>query len=216
MLVHRFPIEICIVDPSKAKPHVMTKDYSSFPRVERNASFGAPSKQINSDTDVVRFMRSIACQRIVGFVLLLNDAVKGKTCIDADIHLSSTILAIGRVLEELNRFIDDIRPSTGPRRFGNVAFRDWIRRLEEALLSIKPANRQRAPSLLREHLPEECHPALVEITPYFLGGFGSGQRLDYGTGHELSFAAFLCTLILLRILDPATDAEAAALVLFPR
>jgi serine/threonine-protein phosphatase 2A activator len=32
---------------------------------------------------------------------------------------------------------------------------------------------------------------LEEIKQYFLGGFGSSQRLDYGTGHELSFLAFL-------------------------
>lgn len=70
--------------------------------------------------------------------------------------------------------------------------------------------------LLREYLPQECHPALVEITPYFLGGFGSGQRLDYGTGHELSFAAFLSTLFLLRLLDPAKDSVAGALVVFPK
>ena len=78
------------------------------------------------------------------------------------------------------------------------------------------ADSKQGPMLLKQHLPEECHPALVEIIPYFLGGFGSGQRLDYGTGHELSFAAFLCTLFLLRILDPAMDSVATALVMFPR
>ncbi|KAL9603818.1 MAG: hypothetical protein Q9219_000927 [cf. Caloplaca sp. 3 TL-2023] len=33
--------------------------------------------------------------------------------------------------------------------------------------------------------------AEAELGPYFLGAFGSAQRLDYGTGHELSFLAFL-------------------------
>jgi hypothetical protein len=109
----------------------MTTDYSSFPSVEKAASFGVPSKQINSEVDVVRFMRSVACERIVGFVLLLNDAVKGKTCVDEDIHSSETIVDLCRLLDELNSWIEDIPPSSGPRRFGNVAFRDWIRRLEE-------------------------------------------------------------------------------------
>ena len=30
-----------------------------------------------------------------------------------------------------------------------------------------------------------------ELASYLLGGFGSSQRLDFGTGHELSFLAFL-------------------------
>lgn len=30
-----------------------------------------------------------------------------------------------------------------------------------------------------------------EVSSYLLGAFGSSQRLDYGTGHELSFIAFL-------------------------
>jgi hypothetical protein len=65
--------------------------------------------------------------------------------------------------------------------------------------TVELTNEQRGPDLLRETLPEESAAALVEITPYFLGEFGSGQRLDYGTGHELSFAAFLCTLFLLQM-----------------
>lgn len=123
----------CPISPT----HIMTAtDYSSFPKVERNAEFVVPSKQINSDADVIRFMRSVACQRIVGFVLLLNDAVKGKSCVkDEGIQASETIIALCRVLDELNSWIDTILPSTGPRRFGNVAFRDWIRRLEEVFSS---------------------------------------------------------------------------------
>ena len=33
-----------------------------------------------------------------------------------------------------------------------------------------------------------------ELKFYLLGSFGSAQRLDYGTGHELSFLAFLGAL----------------------
>ncbi|KAK1774508.1 Phosphotyrosyl phosphate activator protein-domain-containing protein [Copromyces sp. CBS 386.78] len=38
---------------------------------------------------------------------------------------------------------------------------------------------------------QEVVGALEELKAYFLGGFGSAQRLDYGTGHELSFIMFL-------------------------
>ena len=47
--------------------------------------------------------------------------------------------------------------------------------------------------MLKEYLPEKVleRGALVELKAYFVGGFGSSQRMDYGTGHELSFVAFL-------------------------
>jgi serine/threonine-protein phosphatase 2A activator len=39
------------------------------------------------------------------------------------------------------------------------------------------------------------------LIPYFLGGFGDQTRLDYGSGHELSFVGWLCCLDLLEILN---------------
>lgn len=54
--------------------------------------------------------------------------------------------------------------------------------------------------------------ALRFLKPYFLESFGSFRRLDYGTGHETSFALFLCSLTLLRIVHPQ-PAEERALVL---
>ena len=69
------------------------------------------------------------------------------------------------------------------------------------------------PGLLAEHLPDDILAldsndnkeekqgegqeenkivrAQDELSAYLLGSFGSAQRLDYGTGHELSFLAFL-------------------------
>lgn len=57
---------------------------------------------------------------------------------------------------------------------------------------------ERADTSLRACLPQLASlghdtevNALMELQAYFLGSFGSAQRLDYGTGHELSFLAFL-------------------------
>ena len=33
-----------------------------------------------------------------------------------------------------------------------------------------------------------------DVSPYFVNAFGSYERLDYGTGHELNFIAFLLCL----------------------
>ncbi|EJT73869.1 serine/threonine-protein phosphatase 2A activator 1 [Gaeumannomyces tritici R3-111a-1] len=107
------------------------------------------------------------------------------------------------LLDKVDAMVDDAPPDPGPRRFGNVAFRSWHRLLGE-----------RADALLDEALAPEvlgfggggggdtkveeesgsvalAVSAKEELKAYFLGGFGSSQRLDYGTGHELSFVAFL-------------------------
>jgi serine/threonine-protein phosphatase 2A activator len=105
-------------------------DFASFPRVEPDAPFNAPTKQINSDLDVARFNRSVACARITGFISLLNEVVKERSATE-DFPQTEPIRALGRVLDELDGYIDEIPPSTGPRRFGNVAFRQWIKKMEE-------------------------------------------------------------------------------------
>jgi serine/threonine-protein phosphatase 2A activator len=106
--------------------------FNSFPRVQKDATFTTPEKKIHSDADVARFNVSIAFDRIIGFIELLNESVKGKTCVEEDVNTSNTtIKAIAEVLDVLNTYIDEIPPSTGPRRFGNVAFREWIKRLDE-------------------------------------------------------------------------------------
>ncbi|KAK3303261.1 Phosphotyrosyl phosphate activator protein-domain-containing protein [Chaetomium strumarium] len=88
--------------------------------------------------------------------------------------------------------IEEAPPEKGPRRFGNVSFRRWYGILGE-----------RVDKLLREYLParmweewgqgvkEKEEDLKEEVKAYFMGAFGSAQRLDYGTGHELSFLAFL-------------------------
>ena len=105
--------------------------FPTFPRVERNSAFSAPEKLINTEGDVARFQISLAFDRIVGFIILLNEASKGKSCLDENLRSKTTVKAVEDLLDVLNTYIDEIPPSTGPRRFGNIAFRQWIQRLEE-------------------------------------------------------------------------------------
>src|ERR1700737_1725852 len=111
---------------------IMTNMIDLFPKIEEDATFNEPAKLINSDTSVAQFNVSVAFDRIVGFLLLLNDSVKGHT-LDEPLKLSPTVQAIGEMLDVLNTWIDQVPPSTGPRRFGNVAFRQWIQRVEEVI-----------------------------------------------------------------------------------
>lgn len=109
--------------------------------------------------------------------------------LDTPISLSEPVRKLHELLQSIDAIIEEAPPDNGPRRFGNVSFRKWYEILES-----------RAKGLLERHLPDSVlHfdnsgdevAVLDELTPYLMGGFGSAQRLDYGTGHELSFLAFL-------------------------
>lgn len=43
-------------------------------------------------------------------------------------------------------------------------------------------------------LPPEHSLAQPELTSYWVDSFGNSTRIDYGTGHETTFAAFLFCL----------------------
>jgi len=191
---------------------------SHFPKLEiLNPSslhtFIGPSKQIHDGPDVAHFLTSKAYRDIGIFLMQLNRAMcprktgPGRT---KTFPLSAnrdgdppSVRRLCQLLERAGSFIDEAPPDPGPRRFGNVSFRTWHRLLEE-----------RVGALLEEFVAEDVlqfgsdslgtrsqdatasddgkakGPA-DELKAYFLGGFGSAQRLDYGTGHELSFLAFL-------------------------
>lgn len=158
----------------------------------------APCKRINDGDDLNFFLASTAYRDIKIWLLQLNralfpvqdDAGHVLTCtIDSPPPYSPIITSLRSLLQEFDSLLSQAPPDTGPRRFGNVAFREWFRLAEE-----------KTDSLLEHHLSQVLHRisddpvVLVELKAYLLGSFGSAQRLDYGTGHELSFLAFLACL----------------------
>lgn len=56
---------------------------------------------------------------------------------------------------------------------------------------------------------------LSELAPYLVDSFGNETRIDYGTGHETTFAAFLYCLARLGVLSP-DDKQATVSVVFAR
>jgi len=54
-----------------------------------------------------------------------------------------------------------------------------------------------------------------ELTAYIVDSFGNPTRIDYGTGHELSFCMFLCGLFKVNMLKQS-DSKAIVNVLFTR
>lgn len=166
-------------------------------------TFVKPVKRINEGHDVPRFLTSKAYADIVTFVMQLNIAMcpQKVTTNDTDVKvqswelgskvvtMSEPVTKLVEMLRSIESIIEEAPPNTGPRRFGNVSFRKFYEILEDKL-----------PTLLDQYLPTNIlsrgekggeATAKDELSQYLLGGFGSSQRLDYGTGHELSFLAFL-------------------------
>eukprot|EP00158_Paraphelidium_tribonemae_P005737 Partr_v1_DN27498_c1_g1_i1_m71741 putative PPIases accelerate the folding of proteins. It catalyzes the cis-trans isomerization of proline imidic peptide bonds in oligopeptides. Acts as a regulatory subunit for PP2A-like phosphatases modulating their activity or substrate specificity, probably by inducing a conformational change in the catalytic subunit, a direct target of the PPIase. Can reactivate inactive phosphatase PP2A-phosphatase methylesterase complexes (PP2Ai) in presence of ATP and Mg(2 len=144
-----------------------------------------PMKCINSKVDVEFFLASEGLARFMDFVIAINKSVSG--CRVSSIPEPSKIVkALVGLLETLDKFIDEIPPAENPQRFGNQSFRAWISRVES-----------NANTLLRSYIYEifpELAESLLELESYFVTSFGNGTRLDYGSGHEINFVAFLSCL----------------------
>ncbi|CAL5391154.1 unnamed protein product [Camellia sinensis] len=59
---------------------------------------------------------------------------------------------------------------------------------------------ENAESFMLGFLPQDLQSATIEIVPYFTDSFGNSSRIDYGTGHETNFAAWLYCLALLGLI----------------
>ncbi|GBE90054.1 Serine/threonine-protein phosphatase 2A activator 1 [Sparassis crispa] len=149
-----------------------------------------PTKKIHTDEDLVFWKTTRGYQDYGLFLRRLNESVVGYTLPWTE-PPSEPAASILSMLDTLDHWIDEIPPLPTPQRFGNLAFRTWGRRLESE-----------TPSLLHTLLPSSLHPAIPFLSPYFATAFGSPVRMDYGTGHETSFALFLLCLSLLRYIEP--------------
>ena len=79
--------------------------------------------------ELASFLASAAAKEFVGFVLALNESVKGRRVSDACSE-SPTVKGLLALLAELSAWVDLIPPVTTSLRYGNPAFREWHTRLE--------------------------------------------------------------------------------------
>ncbi|XP_006855475.2 serine/threonine-protein phosphatase 2A activator [Amborella trichopoda] len=143
--------------------------------------FQTPTKKIHSPEDITKFHSSFSGCNFLGFVVALSESIRGHKISDPCPE-SETIKTIGSILQEMIDWVDEIPPVQQSSRYGNLAFRDWQLRLSQS------------EEFMRRILPENLSEASMEIFSYFLDSFGNSQRIDYGTGHETNFAAWLYCL----------------------
>ena len=77
-----------------------------------------------------------------------------------------------------------------PMRFGNKAYRVWLDRV----IATSPEHIRTFSSM------PGFESAIPEVRVYLEESFGSYERLDYGTGHELNFFVFLYCLYKMGVL----------------
>lgn len=144
--------------------------------------FQVPSKRIHSPDDIRHFHESDSGRNFLGFIVALSESTRGRKISDP-CYQSDTINSIVSILDTLIQWIDDIPPAHMASRYGNLSYRTWHARMVE-----------NSDSLMLRFLPQDLHSATVEIVPYFTDSFGNSSRIDYGTGHETNFAAWLYCL----------------------
>ncbi|SSD61436.1 related to Serine/threonine-protein phosphatase 2A activator 1 [Saccharomycodes ludwigii] len=157
--------------------------------------FSEPVKKIFDQQTTQYFQHSVAIKRLQQYIDKYVELVRG---VDFDYqhieHLVTYDPLETYIFNPLNKLIDETPPIKGPRRFGNLACRDWHDKINKDITC-----------LLRKMLPENFHNAIIELDYYLKNSFGSKERLDYGTGHELSFLAFISGLDMLGVLVPTSS-----------
>ena len=144
--------------------------------------FEVPVKTIITIEDLELFKKSPTFNEIIGFIMALQKSVEGATCKEA--VPSEYLVKIDDLLAKLSAYADEVKPLTQPMRFGNKAFKIWLDKVKDNFSE-----------LMNPLLPTKYKKAEVELKEYFIDCFGSYDRIDYGTGHELNFIAFLYILV---------------------
>lgn len=153
-------------------------------------------KKIYGPREIPYFKSSISHYRIQYLISRICNLISLQD-LPPDSNDSTTnerVTAILEVLDKLDEWRQETPPLEGPRRFGNMAFRQWQSKMQEGTKSLLMKKFQ------KYYDPNKDIKAFDELSSYFMGGFGSKPRLDFGTGHELSFLAFIGGLMMLGVL----------------
>lgn len=163
--------------------------------------FMVPTKKICRPDDMTRWEKSKAYSDLIGFICAMNDSVRNKKLTD-ECSISDSMQKLLNMVDIMNSWVDEFPPIDQPQRFGNKAFKQF----HEKLL-------QQCSTLLESSVDASYHRSIPEISAYLYDAFGNSTRIDYGTGHELSFIAFLCCLYKIGVLQE-NDATATVIKLF--
>lgn len=169
----------------------------------------------------------------------LKDADKEAALASAGEHTRECVRAIEAALDSLSALLDEVPPAAHAMRYGNPAYRVWHDRMcgmayEACAAALAPALREQqrggdSTQAGSEHgnstgegapggtSSTRFESACCELRAYWCDSFGNRTRIDYGTGHETNFAAWLYCLRRTGALGGGVcDSRAVALCVFHR
>jgi serine/threonine-protein phosphatase 2A activator len=146
--------------------------------------FEKPKCRILSPKDHQTFLSSPTYELVLSWVFNLSDSVKSKPLAPVNSgKLPPTVTRICSVLSSIQTSIDLNPPAHTGSRFGSPAFRGFHDHLVI-----------RSSSTYSSSLEIADEGVIEEVSTYLINSFGSRERLDYGSGHELNFMMWLLCL----------------------
>ncbi|KAI5481820.1 phosphotyrosyl phosphatase activator [Pseudohyphozyma bogoriensis] len=182
--------------PSSSPRSSMLGTLDSLPLVTPTADIAMePCRKIFTEQDVTSWTLSEAYARVYLMLTRLKAAAEVPV---SDIVESDSVKSLVKFLEHLSSWVETVPPLSGAQLYGNPAFREWFLVMDENKKDFHASV-----------LPASVLPfAEPELDEALRSSFGSPERLDYGTGHELSF---LCYLTILRLVEVLTEADEPAI-----
>ena len=183
------------------------EQYGSLERDTSNISdyIMVPEKRLLSNDDMELWEKCQTKQNLLDFVTDLAESVKGLENTQYVEPISEPVKQTMDLLAKVNGLVEKhpVSIDANVSRFGKTEFRDFYDDLKsQSKLLIQSS----FPSLTSEQV-EQLHTYLDE-------SWGNGQRLDYGSGHELNFIGFLYGLTQYKVFNLKEDAANLVLKIF--
>ncbi|TGZ85483.1 serine/threonine-protein phosphatase 2A activator 2 [Ascodesmis nigricans] len=158
-------------------------------------TFTIPTRQLVTSHHLTLFQSSAAHSLLVSFITDLNNSVINLPN-SANVPEPPIIDQLLALIQRVEKLVGEHPPEEqGGSRFGNHAFRGWY---DDVWRGAEGWHRE----LLglgdgaegKEEWRKVPKEGVEEVTRYFKEAWGNRTRIDYGSGHELNFIAWLLCL----------------------
>jgi serine/threonine-protein phosphatase 2A activator len=176
-----------------------------------------PRRHIFNESDMIKFKQSEAYSQLEKFIYQLAHLITNRKLSDIETKygsgMSDSMKQCLANLDKLESFIEEYPPTEETKsisRYGNLAYRQWFDRMmnESDQMQIEVLKKS------QNYNPEERW-KYKELSAYWRESFGNRTRIDYGTGHEVSFCAYMYCLAKLGVVNTESDCMCLVGVLFP-